>query len=305
MREGGETMTTTSMATSESAPRQENTFQGFLKSESVMARLQDVASKYMQPREIVRLMLVAASRNPQIAQCTNESILRCLMDAAALGIRPGGLMGRGYIIPRWNSKIKALEASFDPGWRGLADIARRSGLVKKIEAHTVFEKDTFLVTQGTNPGLEHVPYDGDDRGDIVAAYAVAFLADGLTHFEVLRRIDLDKIMSSSSSKDKQGNMVGPWKEWPEEMARKSAVRRLCKHLGCDEEMATAIEASDRSDFAGAALQGVVAGAQDMPQSKALAQKAAERAAAMATDDVEPEPVRSEPSPETPGETGVG
>jgi len=225
------------------------TLRNYVMSKEVVARLRDVASKYMQPDEIARCVLVAASRTPRIAECTQDSILRCMMEAAQLGIRPGGALGRGWLIPRWNGKIRAYELSFDPGWRGLSDIARRSKLVRRIEARVVHQLDVFQVIEGTDPKLVHEPYDGgDDPGDVRASYAVAFFEGGDTQFEVVWRRDLEKIEAASSSKDDKGNVVGPWRDWYDEMARKSAVRRLCKHLPTDEELEYALEVSTRAEM---------------------------------------------------------
>src|ERR1051325_8269002 len=121
----------------------------YLDAPAVRAKLAEVASAAMKPEDLVRLTLMAAMRQPQLLQCTKESVLRALMDAAALGIRPGGLMGRGYLIPRRNNKTQTLECHFDPGWRGLIDVARRSGEVKAISAHVVYQNERFHVSFGT------------------------------------------------------------------------------------------------------------------------------------------------------------
>src|SRR4051812_48550822 len=71
--------------------------------EKAKDRLATVASKFVTPDELIRLALLAGSRQPQLYECSPESILRSLMDAAQLGIRPGGLNGRGYLVPRMNN----------------------------------------------------------------------------------------------------------------------------------------------------------------------------------------------------------
>lgn len=254
----------------ESAPQERRlTLRDYVMGDAVKMRLRDVASKYLQPDEIARCVLVAASRNPRIAECTQDSILRCMMDAATIGIRPGGTMGRGWLIPRYNGKIRAYELNFDPGWRGLADIARRSKVVKRIEARVVHALDTFRVVEGTDGSIQHIPYDGDDDpGPIRAAYAVAFLEDG-QQFEVIWKRDLDRIAGVSTSRDKDGNATGPWKDWPEEMARKSAVRRLCKHLPVDEELEYALEVATRAEMPATEIAQVPE-ATDAPRAKRLA-----------------------------------
>lgn len=260
--------------------QQQASFREYVTSKGVMARLGDVASKYMQPEEIMRCLLVAASRTPKILECTRDSVLRCMMEAAQLGIRPGGMLGRGWLIPRWNGKIKALELNFDPGWRGLVDIARRSKVVTNIEAHVVYKLDKFRVIQGTEPQLIHEPYEGeDDPGPVVAAYAVAFFENGKTQFERVRRHDLDKIQAKSESKNREtGESVGPWDEWYEEMARKSAVKRLCKYLPIDEELQSAIDVSNRTEVALSEAIPALPVEPAKPRAEALAERIRSNAA---------------------------
>lgn len=209
----------------------------YLEDPSVKAKLGEVATANMRADDLVRLALMAASRQPEIAKCSQHSILRALMDAAALGIKPGGLMGRGYLVPRKNRSTNELEACFDPGWRGLVDIARRSGQIKRIEAHVVYEGDDFEMVRSPFTSIRHIPSEEGDPGPIRAAYAIAEFSDGATQIEVLWRRDLDKIRKSSAS---QG---GPWSTWYDEMARKSAVRRLCKYLPYDPLLERALEAA--------------------------------------------------------------
>lgn len=212
----------------------------FLDSPAVRAKLAEAAGAAMKPEDLIRLTLIAASRTPDIAKCSRETILRSLMDAAALGIKPGGLMGRGYLVPRRNNKNNTMECCFDPGWRGLIDIARRSGQIRRIEAHVVYEKDIFTVERTPLTVVRHVPSEEASPGAVRAAYAVAEFTSGDFQIEILYRRDLDKVR-------KMGANAGPWSTWYDEMARKTAVRRLCKYLPYDPQVDEAIRVLDEQD----------------------------------------------------------
>lgn len=227
------------------APKK-NTLQAFFDRPEVRAKLAQVAASFMKPDDLIRLALMGASRQPDLLKCSPQSVLRALMDAADMGIPPRGTNGRGYLVPRKNKHNGQIEACFDPGWRGLADIARRSGKVDHIEAHPVYANDVFSYEYGMTPSLRHVPATGE-RGALIAAYAIADLANGKKVFEVVLGPDLAKIKATSASAN------GPWKTWEDEMARKSAVRRLCKYLPISDpaleraiELATDVESGDRS-----------------------------------------------------------
>lgn len=220
-------------------PGDPKTLESFLSGKGAQERLAQIATGFMKPVELTRLALVAVSKTPDLLKCSQASILRALIDAATLRIVPGGTMGRGYLVPRKNKNTGRLEASFDPGWRGLADIARRSGQVIGIDAQVVYKADHFKYIAGTDKRIEHEPnLEATDLGPIIAAYAVAIMKDGPPQLEVLRRSDIDRIHEVSAAK------AGPWANWFDEMARKSAVRRLCKYLPYDPELERAVQVAD-------------------------------------------------------------
>ena len=257
----------TQMVKPNGTPKPAPTLKAFLESPSALAKLSEVATRLMKPQDLVRLALMAASRQPDLLKCSHTSIIRALMDAAAMGIAPGGTMGRGYLVPRKNKQTQELEACFDPGWRGLCDIARRSGQVKRIDAKVVYASDHFEYEEGTSQTLKHVPsLGGSERGEIIASYAIAKFADGEMQIEVLPRADIEKIRAVSMAKS------GPWAAWFEEMARKSAVRRLCKYLPYDPMLERALEHATEAESGERTVIDVAAiDAERKPRAKVLAE----------------------------------
>ena len=218
-----------------------------------MASIQAVAATVIAPDRMVKLVLAAASREPKLAECTPLSILRALMQAAELGLEVCSGKNEAYLVPRWNSKAKKLEATFLPGYQGLIRLACESGLVRNVEARIVHAKDFFEVEQGTAPVIRHRPSFEKDRGDIVAVYAVAFLPDGGSQFEVMAKYEVDEIRDRS--KDKAD--FSPWKSDYAEMARKTAVRRLAKYLPKTAAFAKALEVQAKAEAGEYDLEGEV------------------------------------------------
>lgn len=72
-----------------------------------------------------------------------------------LGLDCVGTLGQGYLVPYYNSKIKAYECQFIAGYQGLIELARRSGNIARIESRVVYEKDAFEVEYGLNQKLVH------------------------------------------------------------------------------------------------------------------------------------------------------
>jgi recombination protein RecT len=184
-------------------------------------QLADVLPKHMTPERVMKVALIAFNKTPKLLECTIESVLQSIMQAAALGLDPGGALGSAYLVPYGNT------CTLIPGYRGLIDLARRSGEIASISAEVVYKGDKFVYRKGTDPVLLHEPdYMAEQRDDdIIGSYMVAHLKDGGTHVEFMNRQQIEKIRKGS----KAGNF-GPWKDHLSEMCRKTAVRRGVKYL---------------------------------------------------------------------------
>jgi len=185
--------------------------------------LKKALPRYMDAERLIRLANTQIRLTPELQLCSVQSVLGGVMQAAQLGLEPG-VLGQCYLLPFKNRG--KYEAVFVIGYRGLVELAHRSGKVASIEAHTVHENDEFRFRYGTNPGIDHVPVL-QNRGNVVAAYAVATLHDGTRIFEVLNREEIDKVRSASPSGQSEKS---PWHNWYEQMAEKTAIRRLAKQL---------------------------------------------------------------------------
>lgn len=222
--------------------QQQQRLKQWLNNPACLAKITEVTKNAAKSGDLVRLALMASSRSPKLLVCSPESILRSLLDAEQLGIRPGGFMGRGFLVPRWNKNTKTQECHFDPGWRGLLDVAYRSGVVKKAESQVVYAKDHFRVWRDPFTRIEHEPHDvREDAGEIVAAYLALRLSSGEDFVELLRRSDIEKIRAASQAE------WGPWVDWEEEMIRKSVTRRGLKYAPFDDGLEQALAVSDAAD----------------------------------------------------------
>jgi recombination protein RecT len=200
--------------------------------------------RHLTADRMLKVALTSINKTPKLLECTRESLTAAIMQAAELGLEPGGALGEGYLVP-YNCKVKdangkerwEMQCQFIPGYRGLISLARRSGQIVSLEAHVVHAKDAFACQLGLNPSLEHAPaWEEADPGALRFVYAVAKLKDGGTQFEVMSKAQVDGIRARS----KAGNF-GPWVTDYEEMARKTVVRRLFKYLPVSVEMAQAFE----------------------------------------------------------------
>lgn len=193
---------------------------------------------HMTPDRMARIALTQLRTIPKLQECNPMSFVAAVMLCSQLGLEIGSL-GEAYLIPYGE------ECKFILGYKGMISLARRSGQIVSLAAHCVYAKDEFSYQYGLNDDLKHVPNMGADRGDFVCCYAVAKLTGGGYQFEVMGKADIENIRKRS----KAGNS-GPWQTDFDEMARKTAIRKLFKYLPASVEMQKAVSFEEQAESQG-------------------------------------------------------
>jgi recombination protein RecT len=231
-----------------------------------MSAFREVLPRHVTAERLVRLACSAASREPKLLLCTTRSVLMSMMTAAQLGLEPG-VLGHAFLVPFENRKNGTVECQLIPGYRGLIDLARRTGQLAAIGARVVYEEDVFEVDFGEEKILHRPNLRGEKRGTIIAAYMRARLKDGEPQIEVMTMADIlaIKARSQSGRYDK-----GPWSTDFGEMARKTVVRRGCKYLPSSVELAAAVDLDIRHEI-GESQTGVldIPGLESEPEAPLL------------------------------------
>lgn len=178
----------------------------------------------MTPERFTRMVLSALSTTKELQGCTPESFLGAMMSAAQLGVEPNTPLGQAYILPYRNHG--KLEAQFQLGYKGIIDLAYRSGEVEVIQAQVVYEHDKFICSYGLDPKLEHIPADGD-RGQPVKVYAMFKTKSGGFGFEVMSMDDV-RVHAAKYSKSFTSS-YSPWQTNFEEMAKKTVLKKVLKY----------------------------------------------------------------------------
>jgi len=204
-------------------------------------RIAALVPRHLTPDRLFAIASTAISRTPLLLECTTVSILRAVAMGAQLGLDVSGVGGMGYLVPFKNRRGQ-YEATFIAGYQGLIDLARRSGNVVSVRAKEVYEKDETVYEEGMVPVLRHKPYVGPEPGALSAVYAVAHFLNGFAQCEVLFAWQVEKVRQHSRAGDK-----GPWNTDTAMMWRKTAVRRLCKYLPQNPDLARAEAAEDRME----------------------------------------------------------
>ena len=208
--------------------------------------------KHLTPERMARIAMTELRKTPKLQECDPMSFIAAIMQASQLGLEPG-ILGSCYLIPFNNDQTGKVECTFMPGYRGFLDLARRSGQIVSLVSRAVYSNDEFSYEFGLKENLIHKPAM-NDRGELVAVYAVALLKDGGHQFDVMSKKDVDIIKNQSKSKNK-----GPWVTHYEEMAKKTVLRKLFKWLPCSVEMQKAVSLDELQE---AGIQNIKASASE-------------------------------------------
>lgn len=191
------------------------------KSEKQIAR---ALPSSITPERFARMAMTAVTMTPKLGECTPASFIGAMLTAASLGLEPNTPLGQAYLIPYFNGKTKQQEVQFQIGYRGLIELAHRSGEFQTIEAHVVRENDYFDFEYGLHPDVKHKPAM-ENRGEITWVYAVYHLRNGGFGFEVMSKADIEAHRQQFS----KATGFSPWQTAWEEMAKKTVIKRALKY----------------------------------------------------------------------------
>lgn len=192
-------------------------------------RIMAVIGNNLSPQRLYQMYVSTINREPQLASCSVESVLSCFMKCAALGLEPSNVdgLGRVYILPYGNKNMRTgqKEATLIIGYKGMIDLARRSGQIRDISARAVHEGDEFSYRYGLNEDLVHVPCA--KPGKLTHVYMIANFKDGGHYMKVM---NADEIEAAAHRSPSYGKSMSPWKSDYEAMAMKTVIRRAFPYL---------------------------------------------------------------------------
>ena len=160
-------------------------------------------------------------KSEALQNCNPLSVRDAIINVASIGLSLNPATAFAYLIPR--KGVCCLDISY----RGLTDIATSSGAVIWAKAVLVYEDDTFEFQNIDKMPIHKTDPFKKERGMIRGGYCAAKLHDSqpgkpsyLVDFMGIDEIMKVKAVSKAKS--------GPWLDWPEEMMKKSLVKRASK-----------------------------------------------------------------------------
>lgn len=203
-------------------------------------RIAAVLPRAVSMDKFAQWCMIALARDSKLLGCTAQSVFRSLNMAAQLGLDPTGVGGQAWVVPYKQT------AQLLVGYKGLLDLARRTGIVVGVDAEVIHKNDAFRFQQGTHPRIIHRPVIDTDPGPMIGAYAILRLrGDTYPMQRVMRKAEIDAIRSSSRAGE-----TGPWQTHYEAMARKTVLRQVLKLAPTSTELKVAEAAEERIEVEG-------------------------------------------------------
>lgn len=193
---------------------------------------------HIPAERFVRVVLTAVNGNPDLLKADRRSLFEAAMKAAQDGLLPDG---RDGAFVTFSNKVQWM-----PMVGGILKKVRNSGELLSISASIAYENDEFAYEMGDEERITHKPLLHGERGKPLLVYAIAKTKDGGIYREVMTVADVEKVRNVSRAKNN-----GPWKDWWDEMSKKTVIRRLSKRLPMSSDLDDLIRRDDELyDFNG-------------------------------------------------------
>jgi recombination protein RecT len=180
-------------------------------------------------RQIARFkdsLLVQMSKNPKIANCTTVSIIQCALDIALSGLIPDGR--NAHLIP-FKDKCTVI---FD--YKGYVRQILNNHDYVDVKSVIVYTKETFKLEFG-DVSVHTQIVDEKKRGEPIGCYSMVKHLSGNRLFCYMSREEIEDVRDNSQGYQmaKKFKKESPWDTNPDEMWKKTVIRRHQKTLKLD------------------------------------------------------------------------
>lgn len=215
---------------------QKATFSNFMTQDGVKAKINQIIGG-KDGQRFMTAILSAVSTNPSLADCDHSSILSAALLGETLKLSPSPQLGQYYMVPFDDNKLGRRVAQFLIGYKGLLQLAIRSGYYKKINVIAIKEGE-LQNYDILNEEITCVIIDDEDereRAKTVGYYAMFEYANGFrkTMYWSRKKMEAHAVQYSAGyrSDKKKGNSYTFWSKDFDGMAFKTMLRQLISKWG--------------------------------------------------------------------------
>lgn len=199
--------------------KNENSVKALVQRPDVQARFAEVLGK--RANQFAASIVSLVNATPQLRDCEPSTVLASCMTAATLDLPIHPALGLAYVVP-----FKK-EATFQIGYKGLIQLAIRSGQYKFLNAAPVYEGQLQSINKLT--GAISLNSSAPDEGEVIGYVAALELNNGFRHALYRSKADIEKhaVRFSKSFQSKSS----PWQTDFESMALKTVLKQLLTKWG--------------------------------------------------------------------------
>ena len=212
----------------------------FLAKEAIKANVESVVG-VKDSQRFISSVVSAVQTNPALSECTNPSILSAALLGHSLNLPQSPQIGMFYFVPFKNKKkinkdgkevtVEVVEATFQLSYRGMLQLAMRSGQYKAINVTDIREGE-LVSYDPIEDAYEFAPEtDIAKRMElpIIGYYAYFEMINGFKKGIYWSKEQLDKHAKKYSATYRKG--FGLWSTDFDAMAKKTMLRQLISKWG--------------------------------------------------------------------------
>ena len=190
----------------------------------------------------------AVQTNPALQECTNQSILSAALLGETLNLSPSPQLSYFYMVPFNDTKRGCKVAQFQIGYKGLIQLAIRSGQYKKINVLSLKQGELEYfdpLNEEIKVKLMVDDWDAREKAETIGYYAMFELTNGFQKamYWSKEQMEHHALTYSQGYKAKKGYTF--WEKAFDRMAEKTMLKQLLSRWGImSTELMQAIDADE-------------------------------------------------------------
>lgn len=207
-------------------------FQQIIKSTSVQENIMSTLGDAARTKRFTAALISAVSTNPQLQECSAVSTISAALLGESLNLSPSPQLGQYYMVP-FNDKSKGKVATFQLGYKGMIQLAIRSGQYKKLNVIAVKEGEL----KGFDPFNEEIEVqvienpDEREKAKTIGYYAMFELVNGFRKSMYWSKAKMESHAEKYSMGYKAHKGYTFWEKDFDGMAYKTMLRQLISKWG--------------------------------------------------------------------------
>lgn len=202
----------------------------YLTQEAVKNQISNIVGGRSQ--RFISAIVSAVNTNPQLQECTNQSIVSGALLGESLNLSPSPQLGQYYLVP-FNDKNKGKVAQFQLGYKGYIQLAIRSGQYKKLNVLAI-KKGELVKFDPLNEEIEvNLMQNEEERenAETVGYYAMFEYTNGFRKaiYWSKAKMEAHAMRYSMGYRAKKGYTF--WEKDFDAMAYKTMLRQLISKWG--------------------------------------------------------------------------